>query len=127
MGEDQVAAARLLLAGWKVIYQADAMIKHSHGYSLLAEFRRYFDIGVFHDHQRDLLAGFGRAETEGRRFIRSEIAYLLDRSPLRIPEALLRNAMKLMGYRLGQQHRRLPVALKRRLAMNAGYFERVAL
>ena len=30
--------------------------------------------------------------------------------------------MKLAAYRLGQRHYRLPVALKRRLATNAGYF-----
>jgi rhamnosyltransferase len=124
MGEDQVAAARMLLAGWHVVYQADATIKHSHGYSLIEEFRRYFDIGVFHDHQRDLLKHFGRAESEGRRFIRSEIGFLAARSPGRIPESLLRNVMKLAAYRLGQKHRGLPVALKRRLAMNAGYFKR---
>jgi rhamnosyltransferase len=124
MGEDQVAAARILLAGWRVVYQADATIKHSHGYSLIEEFRRYFDIGVFHDLQRELLSRFGRAESEGRRFIRSEIGYLAARSPARIPESLLRNAMKLAAYRLGQRHRDLPVALKRRLAMNAGYFKR---
>jgi len=122
MGEDQVAAARILLADWRVVYQADATVKHSHGYSLIEEFRRYFDIGVFHDLQRELFSRFGRAESEGMRFIRSEIGFLAARSPARIPESLLRNAMKLAAYRLGQRHHRLPVALKRRLAMNAGYF-----
>jgi rhamnosyltransferase len=122
MGEDQVAAGRMLLDGWKVVYQADAVVRHSHGYSVMQEFRRYFDIGVFHDDQRDLLSHFGRAESEGRRYIRSEIGHLLTRSPHRIPESLLRNAMKLAGYKIGRAHRRLPATLKHWLAMNPKYF-----
>jgi rhamnosyltransferase len=122
MGEDQVAAARILLLGWKVVYQPDAAVKHSHGYSVMQEFRRYFDIGVFHDHHQELLSHFGRAEAEGQRFVRSEIGFLMSRSPRRIPESLFRDAIKLMGYRLGQRHRRLPASLKRWLAMNAAYF-----
>jgi rhamnosyltransferase len=124
MGEDQVAAALMLLAGWRIVYEATATIKHSHGYSVMQEFRRYFDIGVFHDSQRDLLVRFGRVGGEGRRFVRSEIKYLLTRAPWRIPEALLRSAMKLVGYQLGRKHRRLPAVVKCQMAMNAAYFRR---
>ena len=123
MGEDQVASARMLMKGWKVIYQADAAVRHSHGYSIVEEFKRYFDIGVFHNDQRDLLAHFGGPESEGRRFIWSEIRHLLTRAPMRIPESLLRNAMKLVGYKIGAHHQSLPVAFRRRLSMNARYFD----
>src|ERR1700690_933678 len=48
LGEDTYAGARLLLAGYKIAYTAEAMIYHSHNYTALEEFGRYFDIGVFH-------------------------------------------------------------------------------
>jgi rhamnosyltransferase len=40
MGEDTCAAAQLLLAGYKIAYVAEAMVYHSHNYTLLEEFRR---------------------------------------------------------------------------------------
>jgi rhamnosyltransferase len=46
--EDLYAAARLLVGGYRIAYAADASVRHSHDFSLGEEFRRYFDIGVFH-------------------------------------------------------------------------------
>jgi hypothetical protein len=39
---------------------------------------------------------------------------------------MLRTALKLLAYRLGRREADLPVALKRRLAMQPGFFERVS-
>ena len=122
MGEDQIVAGRMLLAGWRVIYQASAAVKHSHDYSVSEEFHRYFDIGVFHDDEREMMACFGQVKSEGQRFVRSELSYLRQRAPGRIPEALVRSAMKLAGYHLGKRHRRLPRAVSRWLAMNGNFF-----
>lgn len=122
MGEDQAAAAELLNAGWTVAYQAEACVQHSHGYTVTQEFARYFDIGVFHEQQRVLLAPFGTAGSEGFRYVASEMRYLLHSTPWRIPEAFMRTAAKLLGYRLGLRHRHLPDAVNRMLAMNKGFF-----
>ena len=46
LGEDMHLAARLLQAGYAIRYQAQAKVYHSHNYSWLAEFRRYFDVSV---------------------------------------------------------------------------------
>lgn len=43
LGEDMHLAARLMLAGHAVRYQGDAIVYHSHNYSCLQEFQRYFD------------------------------------------------------------------------------------
>ena len=42
MGEDTYVAAKMLLAGSNVAYCAEATVFHSHDYSLMEEFRRYF-------------------------------------------------------------------------------------
>ena len=47
-GEDMYVAAKLLKSGYKIAYAADACVYHSHNYSILQEFSRYFDMGVFH-------------------------------------------------------------------------------
>lgn len=122
LGEDTSAAARLLLAGKAIRYQADACVYHSHDYTPLEEFRRYFDTGVFHARERWLLDAFGGAGGEGFRFVKSELRYLLRKAPWLIPSALLRTACKLAGYRLGRAEALLPVSLKRRLSMFRAYW-----
>jgi rhamnosyltransferase len=101
MAEDAIAAGRLLLAGWKIAYVAEAQVYHSHAFTLAQEFRRYFDVGIFHQQQRWLREKFGEPVDEGKRFILSELAYLTPRHLHLVPYALLRTASKVIGYRLG--------------------------
>lgn len=122
LGEDTSVAARLLLAGKAIRYQADACVYHSHNYTPLEEFRRYFDTGVFHAREHWLLDTFGSAGGEGLRFVTSELRYLMGRAPWLIPSALLRTACKLTGYRLGRGEASLPIRLKRRLSMFRAYW-----
>ena len=124
-GEDQITAGRLLMAGWKLAYVSEAAAIHSHGYSVMDDFRRYFDIGVFHSRNRWLLESFGRAEGEGLRFIKSELAYLLKHEPLSIPSAMLRTLLKYAGYRLGMMEARFSPSAKKKLSMAPYYWDKV--
>lgn len=116
-GEDSCVAGKMVLAGWETAYVADAEVYHSHSYSFVEEFRRYFDIGVFHSREGWLRESFGSANGEGLRFVRSELAYLKAEAPTLIPSALLRTAIKLGGYHVGLRERFMPAALKARLSM----------
>jgi rhamnosyltransferase len=122
-GEDTITAARLLLAGWKIAYVSDAQVYHSHSYTWIQEFKRYFDIGVLHEKESWLLEEFGGATGEGSRFVRSEFKYLWPSSKLFIPSALVRTALKLLGYRLGRLEKKLSPEWKRRLSMNSGFWK----
>lgn len=122
LGEDTSVAARLLMAGKTIRYQADACVYHSHNYTPLEEFRRYFDTGVFHARERWLLEAFGGANGEGLRFVESELRYLIRNAPWLIPSALLRTALKLAGYRLGRAEARLPQGIKKQLSMFKAYW-----
>jgi rhamnosyltransferase len=122
LGEDTAVAARMLLNGKAICYRADASVYHSHNYTIAEEFRRYFDTGVFHARSPWLLDSFGGASGEGRRFVVSEIRYLLETAPWLLPEAALRTLMKLAGYRLGRIESILPLPLKRRLSMFRSYW-----
>ena len=123
IAEDSVTAAAILAAGWSLHYVADARVHHSHDYTLTQEFRRYFDIGVLHATADELVERFGRPEGEGRRFVISELSYLLRKRPALIPLALVRTVLKYLAYRLGQIERHLPPGLKRRLSMNSRYWD----
>ncbi|MGK9164846.1 glycosyltransferase [Inquilinus limosus] len=121
-GEDAAVTGRMLLSGWAKAYVAEARVRHSHGYSLGEEFRRYFDVGVMHARAPWLLERFGRAEGEGRRFMQSELRHLARHQPLAIPSALLRSAIKLAAYHCGRRETRIPRPLKRRISLNRRYW-----
>ncbi len=121
-GEDTVTVGRLLINGWKIAYVAEAQVYHSHAYTWMQDFRRYFDIGVLHTRERWLQESFGQAGGEGKRFVISEVKSLWRSSPWLIPSALVRTGLKLLGYRLGRVEDRLSPALKRRLSMHRGFW-----
>jgi rhamnosyltransferase len=122
-GEDSVTAANLLLAGHRVAYIAEACVYHSHSYTWMQEFRRYFDIGVLHSRERWLLDEFGGANSEGKRFVFSELRYVAQREPWQIPSALVRTGLKFAGYRLGRMEERFTPALKRMLSMHPRFWK----
>ncbi|MDO8890566.1 MAG: glycosyltransferase [Sulfurimicrobium sp.] len=124
LAEDMVVAARMLMQGWQVAYCAEAMVYHSHDYSMLEEFRRYFDTGVLHAREKWLLETFGNAEGSGKGFVLSELAYLAKNAPWLIPVALMRTGVKYLGYRLGRNEAFLPAGVKPSLSMNRAYWQR---
>lgn len=121
--EDAYVASRMLLAGWTIRYEADAVVYHSHDYSLFAEFKRYFDIGVFYGREKWISQYFGSARGEGFRFIASELKMLLNNKAYQgILEMPIRTALKVLGYRLGKAERYLPLWLKRHISSFSGYW-----
>jgi rhamnosyltransferase len=117
MGEDTCSAGLLLLAGKKIAYCADAVVRHSHNYSFVEEFRRYFDTGVLHAREAWIQEQFGGPGGEGLRFLMSELGYLWRKDRRLLLSAIVRTAFKLAGYRLGLYERILPLAFKRQLSM----------
>ena len=126
LGEDTFMAVKMLLAGLKIRYCADALVRHSHGYTIAQEIRRYFDFGVMHTQLPELLQNFGAAEGEGARFVASELRYCAAHAPLMLPVCPVRNAAKYIGYRLGREFRRLPRGFCRRLSMTKVFWDGAA-
>lgn len=122
-GEDMYVATKMLMAGYKVAYAADACVYHSHAYSLWQEMKRYFDMGVFHSREPWIRQQLGGAEGEGLKFVASEAKFLLAHAIWKIPESLLRTLLRYIGFRMGLMEKRLPLWFKRSLAMNKGYFQ----
>jgi rhamnosyltransferase len=124
-GEDTCTLGRILAAGHKVVYVGKAAVYHSHNYSMGAELRRSFDIGVLHSREKWLLDTYGQAEGVGAQYVRSAVLALLGgKHYLLIPDCLLRSAVKLIGYKLGRSYKILPTTWLPALSMNRLWWER---
>jgi rhamnosyltransferase len=114
--EDALTAAKLVHAGFGVAYRADALVKHSHSYTLKEEFKRYFDTGYVRSLNSHLLFAAGGDERRGVAMVKAMVAKLWRSAPWNIPYALLTFAAKLFGYRAGYYSHSFPLWLKRKLS-----------
>ncbi|MBS7063423.1 MAG: glycosyltransferase family 2 protein [Haemophilus parainfluenzae] len=119
LGEDVYIGAKFILSGYTLAYVGEAKVYHSHSYTVWEEFKRYFDIGVFHQRENWILNSFGKAEGEGAKYVKSELKFLLKNNAwYLVPEWFIRNGMKLLGYKLGQKYEKLPMKLIQKLSMH---------
>ena len=125
LGEDTYAGAKMLFAGHTLAYVSEAQVYHSHSYTILEEFKRYFDIGVFHQCESWIPEEFGKPEGEGMRYIKSEFLYLLKNDAwYLLPEFLMRNGMKYLGYKMGQNYQKLSPLWMKYLSMHCRWWEK---
>ena len=122
LSEDMFVAAKMLSAGYKIFYNADAKVYHSHNYTTAQEFRRYFDIGVFHARESWIRKTFGSAEGTGKKFVLMKLSLLWKKSLAECFGAIFRDGAKFLGYRLGLCEKYLPKSFCRIFSMNKNYF-----
>jgi len=122
MGEDAIVAAKMLSAGFKKAYVADATVCHSHSYTMKEEFRRYFDTRVFHEQNKWLIDSYGKPTGEGLKFMRSELNYAMKNNKLLILKSISSLAAKWFGYKSGGFYKRLPLPVIKKLSMHRHYW-----
>ena len=117
MSEDQQWAKGVLLAGWKIAYAPEAVVFHSHHYSLAQIFRRNFDsgaslVGISEDRFADM-ARYELAHLQAgcRTFARRRLW-------LQIPRFLAFEATRAAGFAAGQREKWLPRAMKRLFSLH---------
>jgi rhamnosyltransferase len=125
MSEDQEWSRRVLLAGYGIVYEPRAAVRHSHPYTVGSAFRRFFDSGV--SAERAYLAGghpsAGVLRRAALRYARGELAWLWRTGQRRwIPYAGVYELAKFAGLQLGARHRRLPMWLKLRCTALPSYW-----
>ncbi len=122
-GEDACVSSKMVLNNLSIYYCAEAQVYHSHKYSFIEEFRRYFDIGTFHTHQKWILDAFTSPTGEGFKYVKSEFIYLIEKKAfLLIPSFFLRNGIKFLGYQLGKRENKIPTIIKRKLSMSPKFW-----
>jgi len=125
VGEDSYAGAKMILEGYTLAYVSEAKVYHSHSYSIVQEFRRYFDIGVFHKQEAWILKEFSAAEAEGLRYVKSELSFLLgEKAFFLLPQFILRNLAKYIGYKLGMLYDKLPASIIKNCTMHKTWWKR---
>lgn len=122
--EDMFLGAKIISSSRAIAYCAQAAVYHSHNYTPVQEFRRYFDAGVFHAQNSWLRELVGRVEGEGVKFVRSELQFLWQHAPLWIPISLVSTLLKWGGFKLGLNYQRLPKSWCQVLSMNKKYWLR---
>lgn len=123
MGEDAIISAKLLLENYKIAYVADAAVLHSHSYTYVQEFKRYFDTRVFHEQNKWLIDKYGKPTGEGIRYICSELRYMIKNHPLSLPRVFGSTLAKWLGYSLGKYYRKVPNSILQRISMHSAYWK----
>jgi rhamnosyltransferase len=115
--EDLGIAKRMLDLGWKIVYEPDAAVFHSHNHGTLGLFRRYFDIG----YTLKLLKIWDAPGT--RSSVRRDAWKMLKHklgtvgeSDRRLLQGLKPHIVKSFGLFLGLNQDYLPLTLKRHLS-----------
>lgn len=122
MNEDMFLAAKLLQRGYKIAYQSDAVVYHSHNYSLAVQFKRHFDIGVFFNRNR-WIRDLARSEKEGVKYFREIVRFLVDNGQRKwVPYAFVDTTYRFFGYRIGLLEKTLPLWLKKRISYNKNFW-----
>ncbi len=120
--EDYFAVAHILQKGYKIAYVANAVVKHSHRYTLWQEFQRYFDTGYVRAENPVIQKLAGQAESRGVGFVSSLLKQVWHIHPLLIPYAITQSLMKWLGYRVGFYGLHLPLWLKKELSQQSYYW-----
>ena len=122
--EDEIFAAKSLKAGYDVIYEASAIVLHSHNYSGVQYFRRYFDMGVSHADFRYIFDEY-HVQDEGVRLVKDTAKYLIKRKRyFDLPMLIYHSGMKYMGMKLGKMYRVLPEKVVMMCTSNKFYWKK---
>lgn len=122
LGEDTCAVAALLQRGAHVAYVAEAVVRHSHRYSLLQEFRRNFDTGLMRKHFRALEETGASDAKRGWLYFCGLMRQLARTQPYLIPYGIVQTAVKYLGYQIGRASVCAPRSVKRALSSQDFYW-----
>lgn len=107
MSEDKDFALKVLKTGYKIVYEPEATVYHSHDYSLRSLFKRRFQDGsAFSNIALEGESGFfGR----GLKFVTEEMKFLIRKKHfLGIPYAILYNFIHFLGFFMGKHEKYMP-------------------
>ncbi len=121
--EDMIYARGLIEKGYRIAYEAGALVEHSHNYSGLAQLHRYFDLGVSHAQYPEVFNGVGTG-SEGMRMVKAASLYVIKKGkPWLIVKLFWQSGCKYIGYFMGKRYKKLPMTLVKAFSMNREYWK----
>ena len=122
--EDMLFAAGAVKAGYKVYYNADARVYHSHNLKLMEQFRRNFDVGASQADHPEVFEEIS-SESEGGKMFKTVAKGLVSVGRwYLIPYFILQCGAKFTGFRLGKRYPKLKPGFVKRCSSQRTYWER---
>jgi rhamnosyltransferase len=120
--EDMIFAGHAVNAGYRIAYEANARVCHSHNYSCMQQFRRNFDLGVSQTQHPEVFKSVS-SENEGVKLVKKTAAYLskINKKKL-IPYLFISSGFKFVGYQLGKRYESLPEGVTVWCSSNKSYW-----
>ena len=104
--EDMLYAAKAINSGYRIAYEAEAMVVHSHSYKNKQQYKRYFDNGVSHAKHPEIFNDLP-AEGEGMRLVKGTIAHLNRTGhALKVIPFIVQSGYKYLGFKAGLHYKR---------------------
>lgn len=120
--EDMIYAGGLIKKGYEIAYVAEAKVIHSHNYNAKEQFHRNFDLAVSQAEHPEIFQGI-RSEKEGIRLVLHTAGHLLKvKKPWLLVPLVTTSAGKILGYKFGQNYRRLSKKFILKCTMNKTYW-----
>lgn len=123
LNEDSLFAYKVIEAGKKVLYNANAKVLHSHNYSAFFQFKRNFDIGVSHREYQDIFLSL-KTENEGINLVKDTYCHLIkNKKYLEVFKLFYLSVFKFLGYKIGLNYRLLPNIIRMNISLNKQYWK----
>ena len=121
--EDMIYAYKVIRYGYKIFYNAEAEVLHSHNLTGKEQFHRNFDLGVSQADHPEIFAAVS-SEKEGAGLVAETVKGLFQsgRGYL-VFKFIYQCGMKYLGYRLGRRYQKLSERRVRRYSQNKYYWE----
>lgn len=122
--EDMVYAHSVITNGYKIAYCADAQVIHSHNYTNSKQFHRNFDLAVSQAMHPEVFEGIS-SEAEGASYAKSAYKYFVaNKRPLYFVPFAFTCAIRLAGYKLGKNYKKLSHGMILKCTMSPLYFKK---
>jgi len=122
--EDMIYAGLAVKDGYKIAYQAEAKVFHSHNYSGMQQLHRNFDLAVSQVQHPEVFEGL-KSEGEGFKLLKKMNAHLIKVGKwYLIPGFFYNCAMRYTGYQFGRHYRKLSIASVVWLTSNRTYWKK---
>lgn len=125
--EDQEWAKRALLAGYKIVYDSEAEVYHSHRYSLKRVFQEYFDSGATMPIVCTGIADYSMSHFifDGLKHIFKEYRFMFKNGYGHwIPYAIIYDIAKFLGVFLGSKQKYMPLWMKKALCKKKNHWDK---
>lgn len=118
--EDQEWTHRIIKKGYKIVYEPESVVIHSHNHTMKKIFKAYFDSAytMSEINQKE----YEDFKKDSQQYLSREFHHVLKNKPTELPYWLIRNCVKVLGIFLGLNEKKLPLFWKIKFSLNKNYW-----